>query len=287
MLLLPTGQVLYSASRKDIEVYTPDPGGQAAWMPTITQFPATLDVRNTYQISGTQFNGLSQACSYGDDAQMATNYPIVRLQNAGKTYYLRTFNHSTMAVATGDAIVTTNISIPSTVPQGAASMVVIANGIASNPVSVDITRAPSSAGDPYGYLFAAEGTQHVNYRSADKHIYELWWDGSGWHFGDLTAATGAPLAASGPHGYVFVAEGTQHVNYRAVDNHVYELWWQSGAWHYGDLTVATGAAVAASDPHGYMFDAQGTQHVNYRGADDHVYELWWDGNGWHYGDLTP
>jgi hypothetical protein len=141
MLLLPTGQVLYSASRKDIEVYTPDPGGQAAWMPTITQFPATLDVRNTYQISGTQFNGLSQACSYGDDAQMATNYPIVRLQNAGKTYYLRTFNHSTMAVATGDAIVTTNISIPSTVPQGAASMVVIANGIASNPVSVDITRA--------------------------------------------------------------------------------------------------------------------------------------------------
>jgi hypothetical protein len=100
MLLLPTGQVLYSASRADIEVYTPDPGGQASWKPVITDCPDTLLHCHSYQISGTQFNGLSQACSYGDDAQMATNYPIARIQSGGEVYYVRTFNHSTMAVAT-------------------------------------------------------------------------------------------------------------------------------------------------------------------------------------------
>jgi hypothetical protein len=33
MLLLPNGQVMYSASSKDIEVYTPDGGGQPGWKP--------------------------------------------------------------------------------------------------------------------------------------------------------------------------------------------------------------------------------------------------------------
>jgi hypothetical protein len=139
MLLLPTGQVMYSASRKDIEVYTPDAGGQAEWKPTITDFPGTVYVGESYQISGTQFNGLSQACSYGDDAQMATNYPIVRLHIGGKTYYLRTFNHSTMGIATGAAIVSTNVYVPTNVPAGKASAVVIANGIASDPVSVTVS----------------------------------------------------------------------------------------------------------------------------------------------------
>jgi hypothetical protein len=111
------------------------PGGN----PTITDFPGTLYVGQTYQISGTQFNGLSQGCSYGDDAQMATNYPIVQLQSGGKIYYLRTFDHSTMGIATGAAIVSTNVYVPTNIPAGKASVVVIANGIASNPVSVTVS----------------------------------------------------------------------------------------------------------------------------------------------------
>ncbi|HEX6771354.1 MAG TPA: kelch repeat-containing protein [Acidobacteriaceae bacterium] len=139
LLLLPNGQVMYSASRKDIEVYTPDSGGQASWKPTITDFPGTLYLGETYRISGTQFNGVSQACSYGDDAQAATNYPIVRLQIGGKSFYLRTFNHSTMAIATGAAIVSTSVYVPGNIPAGRGSVVVIANGIASDPVSVTVS----------------------------------------------------------------------------------------------------------------------------------------------------
>jgi hypothetical protein len=104
---------------------------------------------NTYIITGTQFNGLSQACSYGDDAQMATNYPIVRVTNTttGAVTYLRTFNHSTMAVATGTTTVSTNIDVPRIQP-GCADVLtleVIANGIPSVPVPIAIQPRPSES----------------------------------------------------------------------------------------------------------------------------------------------
>jgi hypothetical protein len=35
--------------------------------------------------------------------------------------------------------------------------------------------APTSAGPPVGYVFDAQGTQHVDYRGSDSHIHELWW----------------------------------------------------------------------------------------------------------------
>jgi len=71
---------------------------------------------------------------------MATNYPLVRLRSEvnGKEYYCRTFDHSTMAVATGPAIVSTNFKVPFDVPHGNADLVVIANGIASEPVDVTV-----------------------------------------------------------------------------------------------------------------------------------------------------
>jgi hypothetical protein len=39
----------------------------------------------------------------------------------------------------------------------------------------DVTGAPKAAGDPSGYVFDAQGTQHVVYRGVDGHIHELWW----------------------------------------------------------------------------------------------------------------
>ncbi len=68
-----------------------------------------------YFITGTQFNGISQACSYGGNAQMTTNYPIANLTNAATEteFFLRTFNHSILAIATGNTSVSTNLQVPS------------------------------------------------------------------------------------------------------------------------------------------------------------------------------
>ena len=60
-----------------------------------------------------------------------------------------------------------------------------------------ITGNCATAGDPAGYVFAAQGTQHVVYRGVDGHIHELWWDAAnGWGTGDLTAVTGAEPRAT-------------------------------------------------------------------------------------------
>jgi hypothetical protein len=50
-----------------------------------------------------------------------------------------------------------------------------------------------TVGQPTGYVFDAQGTQHVVYLGLDGHIVELWWESNGWHYNDLTAAIGAPL----------------------------------------------------------------------------------------------
>jgi hypothetical protein len=151
------------------------------------------------------------------------------------------------------------------------------------------TGAPNASGRPAGYVFDAQGTQHVLYFGAsDAHVHELWWDLDGWHHNDLTAATGSPQAAGGPAGYVFDAQNTQHVIYRgSLDAHIHELWWDSDGWHHNDLTAATGAPKAGFvGVSGYMFDAQDTQHVVYAGVDKHVHELWWNTSGWHHHDLS-
>jgi len=142
-LLLPTGQVLLSTQSQTINLYIPEAAEnkpKASWRPTLEHPPTTLVPGHVYTLEGTQLNGLSQAVSYGDDAQMATNYPIVRLTNAkGKVAYLRTFNFSTLGVATESAVVSAEFEVPHSLAPGAWSMVVIANGIESEPVEVEVS----------------------------------------------------------------------------------------------------------------------------------------------------
>jgi hypothetical protein len=141
MLVLPTGQVLFTDGTTTVQVYTPTGTYESSWQPTVTHVAATLKhgTKNN-KIQGTQFNGLSQGAMYGDDAQMATNYPLVRITNAatGAVVYCKTHNHSTMGVATGTTKVTTEFDIPATIGTGASTLEVVANGIPSNPVNVTI-----------------------------------------------------------------------------------------------------------------------------------------------------
>jgi len=143
MLALPSGQVLFSVAdgqTKDVAVYTPAGTANPAWAPTITSVPTSLTPGSTYTIKGTQFNGVSMGAAYGDDAQMNTAYPLVRITNTGTghVFYAKTHNHSTMAVATGTRATLTHFDVPSGIETGASTIEVVANGIASGPVAVNV-----------------------------------------------------------------------------------------------------------------------------------------------------
>ena len=137
LLPLPSGQVLVMGY--DEQLLTPaNTGHNQDWAPTISSAPSAVSAGGTYKLSGTQFNGLSQACAFGDELQCATNYPLVRVVNnaTGHVFYVRTHDHSTMGVATGSRLVWTFFDVPVGIETGASTLRVVANGIASAPTSI-------------------------------------------------------------------------------------------------------------------------------------------------------
>ena len=117
---------------------------QSAWRPTITSVPSSVVPGTTsYFLSGRQLNGLSQGAMYGDDAQSATNYPLVRIINNATNHvrYAKTHNHSTMAVATGSAVVSTLFDVPADIETGPSRLEVVANGIPSAAVTIQVAGA--------------------------------------------------------------------------------------------------------------------------------------------------
>ncbi len=139
MVVLPTGQVLFTDFSSDVEIYTPAGSPCSGCAPTIKGVATTLThgSRNN-RIFGTQFNGVSQGAYYGDDNQSATNFPIVRITDStGAVVYCRT--HGWMGgVATGSTVVRTLFDIPASIHTGTATLVVVTNGIASAPRTVTI-----------------------------------------------------------------------------------------------------------------------------------------------------
>lgn len=146
LLVLPTGQIMYTDYTNDVEIFTPI-GGNYDWVPSAS-FPYPTDSNHSqpvllrghiYLMVGLKLNGLSQATAYGDDLQNATNYPIVRLTNiaTGHVFYCRTHGHSTMAVGyTGQ--VTTQVDIPANMETGPSRFEVVANGIPSVPYTLQV-----------------------------------------------------------------------------------------------------------------------------------------------------
>lgn len=136
-LVLPNGQILATDFSKIAEVYTPAGTPDPDWAPRIQSYPASVNPGGYYEISGTQFNGLSQGADYGDDVQAATNFPLVRITNSatGHIFFARTANHSTMSIAPG-AHGSTTFTVPGTIETGPSVLAVIANGIESKGVPV-------------------------------------------------------------------------------------------------------------------------------------------------------
>ena len=135
MLVLPTGQImLTTGSSNRIWIFSPSDSPLPTGQPTISSVSQNID--GTFTLTGTQLNGISEGASYGDDAEMSSNYPIVRLTDtAGHVFYARTFNWSNTGVATGNTPVTTQFALPAGLPNGQYLLVVVANGIASAPIN--------------------------------------------------------------------------------------------------------------------------------------------------------
>ena len=87
--------------------------------------------------TGTLFNGISQGADYGDDWQMPTNYPVIRLSKDNDlygrlVYYARTYNWNSTGVMRGSAPDTTWFALPDGMPGGTYELEVTANGIHSD-----------------------------------------------------------------------------------------------------------------------------------------------------------
>ena len=140
--LLPTGQVIWDNSQatNEVAIYTPKGKAKKAWLPVVSSVSNSLTVGSTGNaISGTNFNGWDLGGVYGDDAQAATNWPIVKITNTstGDVCYGHSYGFSTMGVWTTG---TTNATfdIPATCETGASSLQVVVNGTASKAVSVTL-----------------------------------------------------------------------------------------------------------------------------------------------------
>ncbi len=141
-LLLPSGEVLETDFSGDVELYqAANPRPVEAARPEIDEcgLMHTLKAGSSYPLSGNQLHGLSAGVSYGDDAQAATNYPIVRIKNlaSGHVTFARTHGFSNFSIAR-HAQSDATFDVPAGAEKGKSELVVIANGIASDAVRVNI-----------------------------------------------------------------------------------------------------------------------------------------------------
>lgn len=139
MLVLPTGEVLWSSDVGDVEIYTPKGRPALAAIPTVKKVPLNLTRGSTNNVvKGKGFNGVSYGGYYGDDVQTSSNYPLVRFTNVstGHVCYAKTYNYAT---GLSDGTVTSaKYDIPASCEAGPSTLQVVVNGVASKAKSTTL-----------------------------------------------------------------------------------------------------------------------------------------------------
>ncbi len=179
MLDLPDGTVLFSTlNSRELYIYTPAGMPLASGKPVINNL---LHVAcDTYKVTGTLFNGISEGAYYGDDAQMSTNFPIVRLKKGTRIFYARSFNWNRTGVMTGSLADTVTFTLPSGLPAGKYDLEVVANGIPSTTYSLvtcgvlDLTESDSELKHKLTiYPDPASVEVTIDFNIAKSGVYEI------------------------------------------------------------------------------------------------------------------
>ncbi len=207
MLMLPTGQVLFNnhGSNK-LYLYTPTGSPQNSWRPTITNVQNVTGT--TYTLTGTQLNGMSAGASYGDDAEMDSNYPIVRVSDGVTTKYAKTTNWSTTGVQTGALSETVTFVLPAGINQNNFTVTEVGAGIASNTVSAP--SAPSSPTPSNGATGIDRSGLVLDWAdSTNTTSYDVYFDNMTTPVANVTASqwTVSPTTTGGSHSWKIVANG--------------------------------------------------------------------------------
>jgi Abnormal spindle-like microcephaly-assoc'd, ASPM-SPD-2-Hydin len=141
LMILPTGQIMFTDFSGRVEIYTPAQGVVSGVAPTINPVSGQLNSpSNNNVVSGTQLNGLTENNGYGDDYQGATNYPLVRLLQVdapNNVYYATTHDETTHSIAPSTPN-STQFDVPPGLPGGNYTLYAVANGIDSNGVPVTV-----------------------------------------------------------------------------------------------------------------------------------------------------
>src|SRR5260370_40455578 len=86
MLTLPNGHVLFSDEDSLLYDYPPDGTTLGSgYQPVISSI--THVSGSAYSLTGCRLNGISEGAGFGDDAEMSSNYPIVKFVNGSNVYY--------------------------------------------------------------------------------------------------------------------------------------------------------------------------------------------------------
>lgn len=140
MLVLPTGQILFSDSSNQLWVYTPDGTASPSQRPVFSN--VKYSGAGVFTLQGVRMNGPSAGSAYGDDVESDENYPIVRFQDTtGNVFYARTTNWSNTGVAKGVTSETVDFTLKTGMQPGDYSIVVSGAGVSSQPRCVTITAA--------------------------------------------------------------------------------------------------------------------------------------------------
>jgi hypothetical protein len=156
--LLPSGEVLVTGGTGEVgflasaELFAPEPGVDSDLKPMLTGVTSLVCLGATQVIAtGTNFQGLSESSGGNGGQNSSTNYPLLQIHAVDeKDYYLLSdpvsdpVDHSygwsnthfrSVVVASG------------AVPPGSAQARIIANGVASDPISVTVgPRTPAISG---------------------------------------------------------------------------------------------------------------------------------------------